>query len=249
MYSIVIPCYNEEYRLPSKEILEFTLKHCEINICLVNDGSRDNTLIMLHALCVENPKQIQVLNLPNNLGKSEAVRLGMLHALKNSSSEIIGFLDADLATRPEEWLEMAKYKERNPKFAAIIGSRIQRLGTKISRSNDRSFFSSIVKFFIKLILRTELQDTQCGAKMFQRDLIPFIFHDPFLSAWLFDIEIFLRIQNKFGPNSLQKGVLEYPLMEWNEIGQSKLKWKDKIMIPYQLLSLCYHYKIRRWYLH
>lgn len=247
MYCIVIPCYNEEKRLPKSEILEFTLKHSEIKICLVNDGSTDNTLIVLHALCVENPKQIQVLNLPNNVGKSEAVRQGILYVHKNCSSEIIGFLDADLATHPEEWLEMAKYKERNPKFAAIVGSRIQRLGTKISRSNDRSFYSSVVKYFIKLILRTELQDTQCGAKMFQRDLIPFIFNDPFLSAWLFDIEIFLRIQNKFGPKSLQKGVLEYPLMEWNEVGDSKLKWKDKIQIPYQLLALCYHYKMRRWY--
>ena len=169
----------------------------------------------------------------------------MIFVYKNYSVELLGFLDADLATVPEEWLQMAKYKETLPQFGAIVGSRIQRLGAKISRDENRSLLSSIVKMAIRRLLRTNFQDTQCGAKIFKRSLIPFLFGTPFMTPWLFDVEIFLRLQKKFGKTTLQNGILEFPLMQWTEIGGSKLKFKDSIKIPIQLLRLYYKYHISK----
>jgi hypothetical protein len=167
----------------------------------------------------------------------------MLYMNNNFDAELLGFLDADLATKPEEWLQMAKYKEQYPQFGAIVGSRIQRLGANINRDDNRSLLSSIVKKFIRVILKTPFHDTQCGAKIFHRSLVPFLFNESFMTPWLFDVEIFLRLQKKFGKTSLQKGVLEFPLMHWMEVGDSRLKLKDSIKIPLQLMKLNYKYNL------
>ncbi|SFN66775.1 Glycosyltransferase involved in cell wall bisynthesis [Algoriphagus ornithinivorans] len=243
-YAIVIPCYNEEQRFPFVEFEKFAEKHPEVLLCLVNDGSKDKTLAVLRGLQVTCPSNVAVFDMPQNGGKSEAVRQGMLYVHENYAAKLIGFLDADLATLPDEWLQMAKYKENNPKFGAVVGSRILRLGADINRDDSRSFASSMIKKLIKKILRANFQDTQCGAKIFQRSLVPFLFQKQFNTPWLFDVEIFLRLQEKFGKTTLQKGVLEYPLMHWTEIGNSRLKLKDTIRIPFQLMKLYYQYQIK-----
>jgi glycosyltransferase involved in cell wall biosynthesis len=242
-FTMVVPCYNEEKRFPYQEFLSFAKLHPEVLLCFVNDGSRDKTLSVLKALQSEHPDNISVYSLKQNSGKSEAVRQGIIYAYQKFNTEFLGFLDADMATKPEEWLIMAKYQETHPQFGAIVGSRIQRLGANIERNDNRSLLSSIVKKFIRIILKASFQDTQCGAKIFQRDLIPFLFHDKFLTPWLFDVEIFLRLQKKFGSSTLSKGVLEYPLMDWTEVGDSRLKLKDSIRIPLQLLHLYCRYNL------
>ncbi len=244
-YAIIVPCYNEEKRFAYKEFKTFAQNHPEVLLCLVNDGSKDRTLAVLRGVQTESPSNIVVFDMPQNGGKSEAVRQGMLFVHKNYDSKLIGFLDADLATHPDEWLLMAKYKEAYPKFGAIVGSRIQRLGAEINRDDSRSLASKVIKKMIKSILKANFQDTQCGAKIFQRNLVPFLFKNNFQTPWLFDVEIFLRLQEKFGKTTLQKGVLEYPLLQWSEIGDSRLKFKDTIKIPLQLLGLYYHYQLKR----
>ena len=244
-YAIVVPCYNEEKRFAYNAFKDFAQKHPEVLLCLVNDGSKDKTLAVLRGIQTESPNNIVVYDMPQNGGKSEAVRQGVLFVHKNYDSKLIGFLDADLATTPEEWLQMANYKENYPKYGAIVGSRIQRLGAEINRDDSRSLASTVIKKIIKTILKANFQDTQCGAKIFQRNLIPFLFKNQFQTPWLFDVEIFLRLQKKFGKTTLQRGVLEYPLLHWSEIGDSRLKLKDTIKIPIQLLGLYYHYQMKK----
>jgi len=242
-YAIIIPCYNEEKRFPFQQFLSFSQNNPEVLLCFVNDGSKDKTLSVLNGIQVACPENICVYSLAQNSGKSEAVRQGMLHVHCNNKAELLGFLDADLATTPEEWLQMAKYKEQHNRFGAIVGSRIQRLGADINRDDSRSLFSSIIKKCIRMILKTPFQDTQCGAKIFSRALVPFLFNQSFMTPWLFDVEIFLRLQKKFGKTTLQKGVLEFPLMHWTEVGDSRLKLKHTIKIPFQLIKLYYNYNL------
>jgi glycosyltransferase involved in cell wall biosynthesis len=242
-YAAIVPCYNEENRLPFKRFIDFARSNQEVLICFVNDGSKDKTLSVLRGIQSECPENICVYSLKQNSGKSEAVRRGILYMYKHFNVKLLGFLDADLATTPEEWLQMAKYKELYPHYGAIVGSRIQRLGADINRDDNRSFLSSIIKRAIRILLKTNFQDTQCGAKIFDRSLIPFLYNQSFMTPWLFDVEIFLRLQNKFGRSTLQKGVLEFPLMQWTEIGDSKLKFKHSIKIPFQVLKLYIKYNL------
>ncbi|MGR3811931.1 glycosyltransferase [Jiulongibacter sp. NS-SX5] len=242
---MVIPCYNEANRLPTEKFKEFITNHPDVTVLFVNDGSKDNTLEVLHKMEESSPHNIKVLDLKQNSGKSEAVRQGILHLYNNFRKiEAIGFLDADLATSPEEWYQMVKTMETNLSYGAVVGSRIPRLGARIEREDGRSLLSTCVKQVIKFILQTRFQDTQCGAKVFNRFIVPHLFSRSFQTSWLFDIEIFLRLQSKFGKKSLSLGVMEYPLQQWSEIGDSKLKLKDSFLIPLCLIQIYNEYRIK-----
>lgn len=83
----LIPFYNEGDRI--LKVLEQVIKIREINeIFCVNDGSTDNT----SELVKKNYPDIKIINLPQNLGKSEAVNEG----LQYSKDEYILLIDADL---------------------------------------------------------------------------------------------------------------------------------------------------------
>ena len=97
---IVIPCFNEAERLNRDEV-GVLLADPQVQIIFVDDGSTDGTLELLSDLRIEHPERIEVLPLPENIGKAEAVRKGLLHAV-SSSADITGYLDADFATPASE---------------------------------------------------------------------------------------------------------------------------------------------------
>ena len=73
---IVVPCFNEAERLPVADFLNFVRQHPEVQLCFVNDGSKDNTLSLLNQMMLEVPGQICIKDLPMNQGKANAVREG-----------------------------------------------------------------------------------------------------------------------------------------------------------------------------
>src|SRR5690349_8563673 len=93
---VVVPCYNEEHRLPVQAFEEFVSSH-DVEFLFVNDGSRDGTLKLLQSLAKSNPQRFAVLDLERNRGKAEAVRRGIL-AAADRKPDFVGFWDADLAT-------------------------------------------------------------------------------------------------------------------------------------------------------
>ena len=99
---IVVPCYNEEKRLPTHAFLQFTSDQAKrVHFTFVNDGSTDGTLRVIENLASQRPSKISVHHLSKNVGKAEAVRKGMLHVLNNNNlteKDFIAFWDADLAT-------------------------------------------------------------------------------------------------------------------------------------------------------
>ncbi|MBT8218979.1 MAG: glycosyltransferase, partial [Bacteroidia bacterium] len=123
-YAVVVPCYNEESRFPYQAFFSFAQRHPEILLCFVDDGSSDDTLSVLKKLQSQCLYNVCVLSLKHNSGKSEAVRQGMLFVYNNFDVSHLGFLDADMATTIEEWLQMARYKQDFPQYGAIVGSRI-----------------------------------------------------------------------------------------------------------------------------
>lgn len=87
---IIIPCYNEENRFSKELFNEFYLKS-EICFCFVNDGSKDNTLLMLKELEQNRVERITVLDLKQNSGKAEAVRQGILYSVNWGKFDYIGY--------------------------------------------------------------------------------------------------------------------------------------------------------------
>ena len=94
---VVVPCYNEAKRLNLRTIQDYGRRPDAAELLFVNDGSRDETLELLEHLHGANPRRFSFLHLAQNGGKAEAVRQGILLALR-SGADYVGFWDADLAT-------------------------------------------------------------------------------------------------------------------------------------------------------
>ena len=238
---IVIPCFNEEKRFPLNEIKSFFEQERELNmeVLFVNDGSQDGTINILQELKSNYPL-VSILDIKENVGKAEAIRQGML-SISNKDFEYFGYLDADLATPIEEILNLLHYS--NSKYKMIIGSRIKLLGfTLIKRSKRRHYLGRIFATFASMALSIPIYDTQCGAKLLRKEIVPHIFQDRFISKWLFDIEIIFRLKALMEDKKPEEYILEMPLKKWTDIGGSKVKILSFLIAPYQLLRIYLKYK-------
>lgn len=218
---IIIPCYNEEHRLQEAPILSL-LADPDLRLLLVDDGSSDNTGARLRAMQANAPDRIEVLSLPTNRGKAEAVRAGLLCA-SAGGAELAGFADADLSTPPEEILRLVEVIREAPEVSAVLGSRVAVLGADIRRKHARHYLGRVFATFASVILRAPVYDTQCGAKIFR--CTP-AFQDalahPFRSRWAFDVELLGRLMVGAG-DYRAAGMIEVPLRRWEDVSGSKMR--------------------------
>jgi dolichyl-phosphate beta-glucosyltransferase len=234
---IIIPFYNEEKRFDIEKFERFSESHSDIFFCLVNDGSSDRTLSVISDLRSQNEK-ITILNLLQNKGKAEAIRFGVNHMLASQEFEFIAFLDADFSAP----LESIPYMlDASPGKSVILGSRIMYLGTTILRNSFRHYVGRVFATLASEMLNLPIYDTQCGAKIFSVEMAEIAFNSHFITTWLFDLELIMRIVNKYGWDYFSKNAKEVPLQEWIEKGGSKVKLSYMFRMPFDLL------KVRRKY--
>ncbi|EAR02309.1 glycosyltransferase [Maribacter sp. HTCC2170] len=237
---VVIPCYNEEERLLTSEFKDFAHKNLGYHLCFVNDGSTDNTLSVLQGLRKGNEDTISIFNCKKNGGKAEAVRQGVLHLSKDHQLDYIGYLDADLSTDFRDFDELVQTLE-NSDFKIVSGSRISRMGADITKESARKIISMTINFIIQKILGMPFKDTQCGAKIMDREIASSMFNKKFITRWLFDVEIFMRMRKHYGKEKVQRLICEKPLKRWIHADGSKLSMKDSITIVGQLAKIAVRY--------
>ena len=239
---LVIPCYNEARRLPTREILDFLTTNPWLTVCLVDDGSSDGTREVLKALNRERPDRVMVLPVEVNGGKAEAVRQGVLHVSRASRSELIGYWDADLSTPLSELAGMISVFEHQPASRFVMGSRVRRLGSKIKRRAIRRYLGRVFSTLASVILDLPIYDSQCGAKLFRRELAEVLFAERFMTRWLFDVEILARLIGQFGQEEVRRTTVEVPLSAWREVGGSKLRVAHMLEAPFELLKIRARYR-------
>lgn len=229
---VVIPCYNEGKRLNLDAFSIFLNQHKDkFDFIFVNDGSTDHTIDMLAKFKLQHDDNSILVNLVENKGKAEATRLAILQL--NLKYDLIAYYDSDLATPLAELLNMKYILDQHNDLKLVLASRIKRLGSKINRKRKRHLLGRIFSTFTSIILRLPVYDSQCGAKLFKKELINVAFEEPFLTKWLFDVEILARIRNKF-PKEIETLLYEYPVNEWRDVAGSKLKLKHMLQVPYDL---------------
>jgi len=239
--TLILPCYNEEQRLPLGPCEEFLRANPSARLCFVDDGSRDGTRAMLEAFCARLPGAARVLALPENRGKAGAVRAGMLDFLADASAgEYVGFWDADLATPLEEGPRFVEILETRPGLRCVVGSRKAQPGARIQRNPLRDWVGRAVAGLIRGCLRLPVRDTQCGAKMFRRAEVAGLFGEPFFSRWVFDVEIFKRL--RVDKHTCASAVCEQPLAEWRDVAGSKLKFYHGVKIMLDLARIARAYR-------
>ena len=230
--SLVVPCHNEFNRLRLDAFLEATERWPWLSFCFIDDGSTDATAEHLAWLSNASPS-IYAIYLQENLGKAEAVRTGIRHLCELSHTDLVGFWDADLATSLCEIPGFVQRFETDDKLKAVIGSRWPHLGADIRRSPGRSIASVAFKMAVRRILKAPVWDTQCGAKIFSREVADEIFATPFSTRWIFDIEILSRI----GRDRLRTQVQELPVSSWRDVPGSKIGIGSSVTILRELWIL------------
>lgn len=223
---LVVPCYNEERRLPVDELRAFAVEGCRVEVCLVNDGSRDGTLALLESLRAEDPQRFSVVHLEKNAGKAEAVRRGILAAM-DRQPDLVGFWDADLATPLGEIPDFLNVFRSRPEIEMVFAARVRLLGRSISRNPRRHYVGRVGATLISSSLGLAVYDTQCGAKLFRvADGMRELFAQPFLSRWIFDVEIIARLVLQRGRDAAARAIYELPIRTWQDVQGSKVRSTD-----------------------
>lgn len=242
---VVVPCFNEEKRLNKDAFGRFADAHPDCGILFVDDGSTDGTRGVLAALCRERPDSFAYKTLDRNSGKAEAVRVGMVDALELEPN-YVGYWDADLSTPLDQIPRFVEALDQREELLGVMGCRIRRLGADVDRQAARHYLGRAFATVVSLMLGIGVYDTQCGAKMFRAGReIRDIFAAPFLSKWVFDVELIARLisgQSEGGGAQAATRLLELPLPTWHDVEGSKLRPHH---MGLALIDLFYIYKAYR----
>lgn len=236
---VVVPCYNESKRLPQEDFLRYAEEHDDVSFLFVNDGSRDNTLEMLQTLTARH-ERLALLDVQPNGGKAEAVRRGMLYAAQEMKPQYIAFWDADLATPLDEIAPMVAWADKG--YDVVMGLRLMRLGAKVRRKTLRHYLGRCFATVASMMLHLPVYDTQCGAKLFRREVVEAIFPERFITRWLFDVELLARYKQQYGVERAIDYIYEFPLFRWEDIDGSQLKSRDFFKAPIELMKIKRKYK-------
>ena len=192
--SLIIPVYNEEKRIKltlGKCISYFKNKKIDYEIIIVDDGSTDKTRLIIKDYLSEN-KNIKLTKQRKNKGKGYSVKEGMLLA----NGDYLLFSDADLSTPIEEIEKFIKVMKKG--YDIVIASRNMKDSIiPIKQPFFRKFLGQVFPFIVNLLILPGYKDTQCGFKLFKKEVAIKIFSKQKINDFGFDVEI-LFIAKKYG---------------------------------------------------
>ncbi len=218
--SIVVPAYNEEDRIGKMldsycNFFESLRKEKKIDyeILVVINGTTDNTEEVVRKFKKQN-KRISYLVLKIG-AKGLAVMQGFKLATSGDSN-LIGFVDADLATGPESFYDLI----RNIGNADGIVANRYLPGSKLipKMTFRRIVVAKVFNLIVRTLLLMPYTDTQCGAKLFNRKAAEFSYKNVKMSQLAFDVEL-LFILNKAGFRIKEISTV------WTDMDGSKLNIK------------------------
>jgi dolichyl-phosphate beta-glucosyltransferase len=234
--SIIVPAYNEELRITPTllEIVNFFIsKQTSFEILVIDDGSTDNTCTIVNQLSLCYP-QVRLIHQPINMGKGEAVKVGMLQAV----GQLRLFTDADGATPINEYTKLHDMIIQG--FDVAIGSRaISSTNTQVKTSFHRKILGRIFNNVINILVLPAIKDTQCGFKLFNSSSANFLFSNQTCKGFGFDVEILYLARKK----SIK--VAEVPINWYNKPGSKVNLVVDAILMLSFAISLpIIHRKIK-----
>jgi len=184
--SVVVPCYNEEQRLPRTiELIERYLdaRAESYELILVDDGSVDGTRKVMDEAAAGHAA-VTIAALPKNRGKGRALAEGV----KASQGETVLVTDADLSTPIEELakLEAAVATGAGVAIAsrAVKGSRVE-----LAQPIYRVLMGKAFNLIVQALLLPGIWDTQCGFKLFRGDIARDVFAALTTDGFGYDAEV------------------------------------------------------------
>lgn len=195
--SVIIPCYNEEKRIPKtlNRIWDYlNEKDFTWEIIVVIDGAKDGTYGLVEIFSI-GKEGITVLNRKENRGKGYTVREGML----NAKGTIRLFTDADNST------DISHFDKMKPLFDSgydiVICSRESKDAEGARQAVPQPLLKRLLgdlgNLFIRIVAVRGIRDTQCGFKAFSVQAAEKIFSRAKIDRWGFDVET-LALARHFG---------------------------------------------------
>ena len=192
--SVVIPMYNESEIIKNTAISlsDYMQKNFEsYEIIFSDDGSSDKSAEIIKSLSLDS---VFVIESKENHGKGSAVRAGV----NKAEGDIILFTDADLAYGTGV-IGKAYDVILKSECDMLIGSRNIEKGSYGKYPRLREMFSKMYVKVICLIAGTDISDSQCGFKLFKKDIAKKVFSLSEMNGFSFDLEI-IMLAKKAGAN-------------------------------------------------
>ena len=197
--SIIFPIFNEELRLKSSfnHILSFLKKKkkFKVEIIFADDGSQDNSYNLINKFIKSfkpNKKiEIKVVKLKRNLGKGAALKLGIKYAKHNW----ILTTDIDMSVSLFQFINWSNKKLINEKYFVYFGSRRHEKSI-VKKKVYRNMLGNIMRLLVFTILNIKIKDTQCGFKLYKKQVAKLIFSKLSRFGFDHDLEIVLLLKSK-----------------------------------------------------
>lgn len=249
--TIIIPVYNEEQYIEKTliSVLESNTERLQKEIILIDDGSKDKTLSIIHAFFEKKAKkvhkpsgklskfslttyvlkkdEIHVLHKKNE-GKGSALKIGFLQ----STGDIVLVQDADLEYNPDEYPRLLEPFLTN-KADVVYGSRF------ISDRPHRVLYfwhaiaNRFLTLFSNMMTNLNLTDMETGYKAFKGDIIRSIAPQLQTKQFGFEPEITARLSKI---KDIQ--IFEVGISYWGRTYSEgkKIGWKDGVRAVWEIIN-------------
>ncbi|MBP3535537.1 MAG: glycosyltransferase [Muribaculaceae bacterium] len=159
-FTIIVPVYNEEDNAAALEerlAAYLPTAACKACVLFVNDGSKDDSGRRIAEICSRQPDMFYI-SFERNCGLSAAIKAGFDAA----ESPLVGYIDADLQTAPEDFNLLLPYAGD---FELVMGIRANRKDTGFKRLQ-----SKIANSFRRFMTGDDAVDTGCPLKVLHTDV-------------------------------------------------------------------------------
>jgi hypothetical protein len=210
--SVVLPAYNEADSI--EWTIEATLDALDsfldggYEVIVAEDGCDDRTPEIAARLAAEDPR-IRHVHSDRRLGRGGALE----RAFRAADGDVLAYFDTDLATDLKHLEELIE-RVRSGEYDVATGSRWIP-GRVADRPAKRGVPSRGYNRLVRLFLRSELRDHQCGFKAFSREAFDALSAQVQDSHWFWDTEMLVRAQRE------GFRVAEFPV-EWTPQGDTKV---------------------------
>ena len=230
--SVVLPAYNEAAKLEAavNEVThaldEFTRSY---EVIIAEDGSTDGTDRVAAELAEKHPF-VKHLHGEKRLGRGAALN----NAFKQSSGEVLVYMDLDLATNLEHLKALVDAVDSGG-YDFATGSRLLP-ESSVKRSRTRNVASKTYNFMVRRLLGSKVRDHQCGFKAFRREPLMVLLDEVRANHWFWDTEVLVR--------GYRRGfrIKEIPV-SWKGGRETKVRLlQDSFSMGWQILSLWWNLK-------
>ena len=233
--TLVMPCFNPGPVLrPHVEavIRELDLTGITYEIIPVSDGSTDGSFETLAGL---RPDVVHTVVLPANVGKGEALRVG----LARGRGRYLGFIDAD-GDIPAEMISRFVHTVSEAAPDLAIGSK-RHADSVVSYPLVRRVYSWGYQQLVHALVGVDVRDTQTGLKIIRREVLAAVLPRTLEKRFAFDVEL-LAVARRLG----YRNVIELPVRVTQHFG-STIRPRDVVNVLRDTLAVFYRLRVLRYY--